>query len=165
MTALHYSDDLIHDILARCRTIAMVGASPNGVRPSNFVLKYLLGKGYTVHPVNPVAAGTEILGRQVYANLEDTPGPYQMVDIFRAAEAAGPIVDEAIGLKDIKGIEVIWMQLGVRNDAAAARAVAAGLTVIMDRCPKIEYGRLFGELGWSGVNSGIISAKRPALRP
>ncbi len=154
-----YDDTYIRDILRASRTIAMVGASPNWVRPSYFAMKYLIGKGYRVIPVNPVAAGQEILGETVYAGLADTPGPFPMVDIFRNSEAAGAIVDEAIALKDDKGIEVIWMQLGVINPEAAARAEAAGLQVVMDRCPKIEYGRLSGELSWGGINSGIISSK------
>ncbi|MCP5373015.1 MAG: CoA-binding protein [Hyphomicrobiales bacterium] len=143
----------------------MVGLSPKWVRPSNFAAKYLQGKGYRVIPVNPGVAGKEILGETVYASLKEIPGRFEMVDIFRSSEAAGPITDAAIALKEEKGIQVIWMQLGVRNDDAAARAEAAGLTVVMDRCPKIEYGRLFGELGWGGVNSGIISSKRPGPRP
>ena len=143
----------------------MVGASPNWVRPSNFVMKYLLGKGYRVIPVNPVAAGQEILGQRTYARLSDVPGPVDMVDIFRASDAAGAIVDEAIGVAPEKAISVVWMQLGVRDDAAARRAEAAGIVAIMDHCPKIEYGRLFGELSWCGVNTGIISAKRPVMHP
>jgi predicted CoA-binding protein len=157
---LAYPDALIRDILRRCRVIAMVGASPNWVRPSNFAMKYLQRKGYRVIPVNAAAAGQEIHGERVHASLADVPERFAMVDIFRASGQVGPVVDEAIRLKDAKGIEVVWMQLGVRDDAAAARAEAAGLTVVMDRCPKIEYGRLSGELSWSGVNTGIISAKR-----
>ena len=157
-----YGDAYLRDILRRCRTIAMVGASPNWVRPSFFVMKYLQVKGYRVLPVNPAAAGGVILGETVHGSLTEVPGPFTMVDIFRNSEAAGAIVDEAIALKDDKGIEVIWMQLSVRNDAAAARAEAAGLQVVMDHCPKIEYGRLSGELSWGGINSGIITAK--ALR-
>ncbi|MGF1639746.1 MAG: CoA-binding protein [Rhodospirillales bacterium] len=162
---LVYDDALLRRILRETRTIAMVGASPNWVRPSNFAMKYLLGKGYRVSPVNPVAAGTTIHGETVHARLADVPGPVQIVDIFRSGEAAGAATDEAIALAGPLGIAVVWMQLGVRNDAAARRAEAAGLTVILDRCIKIEYGRLFGELGWSGVNSGVISAKRPRLHP
>jgi len=154
-----YDDDYLRGILRRSRTIAMVGASPNWVRPSFFAMKYLQAKGYRVIPVNPVAAGGEILGETVHGSLAEAPGPFQMVDIFRNSEAAGAIVDEAIALKETKGIEVIWMQLGVVNEAAAARAEAAGLKVVMNRCPKIEYGRLSGELSWGGINSGIISAK------
>ncbi len=150
----------MEDILSDVCTIAMVGASANWVRPSNFVMKYLQSKGYKVIPVNPVQAGKEILGEVCYATLVDIPGSIDMVDIFRASDAAGETVDEVIPLSAGKGIRAIWMQLGVRNDAAAARAEAAGLRVIMDRCPKIEYGRLFGELSWSGVNSGVISSKR-----
>ncbi len=137
--------------------IAMVGASPHWNRPSHFAMKYLRSKGYRVIPVNPAAAGQTILGERAYAKLGDLPDHVDMVDIFRNAEAAGPITDEAIAV----GAKVVWMQLGVRNDAAAARAEAAGLTVVMNRCPKIEYGRLFGELSWAGVNSGVISARRP----
>ena len=160
MSALVYDDDLIRRVLKDTRTIAMAGASPNWVRPSNFAMKYLQGKGYQVHPINPGHAGKEIWGRMTYASLADVPGPIDMLDIFRNSEAAGKLVDEAIALKDEKGIKIIWMQLGVINEDAAKRAEDAGLIVIMDRCPKIEYGRLFGELGWSGVNSGIITSKR-----
>lgn len=162
---LVYADDHIRQILRSVRTIAMVGASPNWVRPSNFAMKYLQGKGFRVIPINPGVAGQKILGEPVYASLSDIPDRFEMVDVFRSSEAAGPIVDEAVTLAPAKGIKVIWMQLGVRNDAAAHRAEAAGLTVVMNRCPKIEYGRLFGELSWSGVNSGVISAKRPKMRP
>ena len=147
-----YSDAKIRRILATVRTIAMVGASTNWNRPSYFVMKYLQGKGYRVIPVNPTAAGQELQGEQVYASLRDIPDKIDMVDIFRASEAVPPIVEDAIAI----GAKVVWMQLGVRNDAAAARAEAAGLDVIMNRCPKIEFGRLGGELSWSGVNSGII---------
>ena len=140
--------------------MAMVGISPNWVRPSNFAMKYLQIKGYRIIPVNPARAGEEILGERVYASLGDIPEPFPMVDIYRNAEAAGALTDEAIEIAADKGIEVLWMQLGVRNDAAAARAEAAGLTVIMNRCPKIEYGRFSGELGWSGINTGVISARR-----
>lgn len=160
MSDLVYDDDLIRHVLAETRTIAMAGASPNWVRPSNFVIKYLNGKGYQVHPINPGHAGKEIWGRMTYASLADVPAPVDMLDVFRNSEAAGQLIDEAIELKDEKGLKFIWLQLGVINHEAAKRAEAAGLTVIMDRCPKIEYGRLFGELSWSGVNSGIISSKR-----
>ena len=144
MPATVSGDDLIRDVLTATRAIAMVGASPNPARPSHGVLRFLLTKGYAVLPINPGAAGGEILGQRVYASLEDAPGPYEMVDIFRASDAVGPVVDEAIRLKDLKGIRFIWMQLGVVNAAAAARAEAAGLTVVMDRCPAIDHPRLFG---------------------
>jgi len=160
MSDLVYDDELIRRVLKDTRTIAMAGASPNWVRPSNFAMKYLQGKGYQVHPINPGLAGKEIWGRMTYASLADVPAPIDMLDIFRNSEAAGQLVDDAIALKDEKGIKIIWMQLGVINEDAAKRAEDAGMTVIMDRCPKIEYGRLFGELGWSGVNSGIITSKR-----
>jgi len=155
-----YSDARIRSILERVKTIAMVGASPNWNRPSYFVMKYLQGKGYRVIPVNPAIAGQMLLGEKVYAALTDIPEPIDMVDIFRASDQVPPIVDEAISV----GARVVWMQLGVRNDAAAAKAEAAGLDVIMNRCPKIEFGRLGGELSWSGVNSSIIR-NRPAEAP
>ncbi|MBL8700588.1 MAG: CoA-binding protein [Alphaproteobacteria bacterium] len=151
-----YSDDYIRAILRDTRVIAMVGASPNWNRPSFFAMKYLQNKGYRVIPVNPAAAGQEILGETVYAALKDVPVKIDMVDIFRNSEAAGAITDEAIALK----APIVWMQLGVRNDGAAARAEAAGIKVVMNRCPKIEYGRLSGELSWGGINSGVISSKR-----
>lgn len=160
MSELTYDDALIRRILKDTRIIAMPGASPNWVRPSNFAMKYLLGKGYQVHPINPGHAGKEIWDQTVYASLADVPAPIDMLDVFRGSEAAGALIDEAIALKDEKQIKVVWLQLGVINHEAAERAEAAGLTVIMNRCPKIEYGRLFGELGWSGVNSGVISSKR-----
>jgi predicted CoA-binding protein len=160
MSELTYDDALIRRILKDTRIIAMAGASPNWVRPSNFAMKYLLGKGYRVHPINPGHAGKEIWDQTVYASLADVPAPIDMLDVFRGSEAAGALIDEAIALKDEKQIKVVWLQLGVINHEAAERAEAAGLTVIMNRCPKIEYGRLFGELGWSGVNSGVISSKR-----
>jgi predicted CoA-binding protein len=157
-----YSNDTISGILNSVRTIAMVGASANDVRPSFFVLKYLTAKGFTVYPVNPGQAGKEILGQHVYARLSDIPHPIDMIDIFRASAAVPAIVDEALRLDPLP--KVIWMQLGIRNDEAAAKAEAAGLKVIMNRCPKIEYGKLSGEIGWNGVHSGIISSKKPILR-
>jgi O-acetylhomoserine (thiol)-lyase len=127
-------------------------------------MKYLQEKGYRVIPVNPGHAGKQILGETVYASLADIPEQFDMVDIFRNSEAAGPITDAAIALAKEKGVKVIWMQLGVVNHEAAERARAAGLTVVMDRCPKIEFGRLHSELSWGGFNSGIISAKRRRVR-
>ncbi len=161
---LSYSDGQLRGILESVRTIAMVGVSPRWNRPSFFAMKYLQTKGYRVLPVNPDAAGQALLGETCYAALAEVPGRIDMVDVFRDAEAAGGIVDEAIALKHDKGIRVVWMQLGIRNDAAAARATAAGLTVIMDRCPKIEYGRLNAELSWGGFYSRIISSRRRRTR-
>ncbi|MDJ0948752.1 MAG: CoA-binding protein [Alphaproteobacteria bacterium] len=158
-----YSDGALLDILKGCRTIAMVGASPNWNRPSFFAMKYLQVKGYRVIPVNPVAAGKRVLGETVYARLSDIPDKFQLVDIFRKADAVPEIVEEAIALKDEKGIRCIWMQLGVVHEEAAEMAEAAGLTVIMDRCVKIEFGRLSGELSWGGINSGIITSRRRKL--
>lgn len=156
-----YPDAYIRSILQGSKTIAIVGASNNPARPSYIVLKYLAERGYDVVAVNPGLAGGEIVGRPVFARLADVPRPIDMVEVFRNSEAAGPIVDEALAL-DPKP-RVIWMQLSVRNDEAAARAEAAGVQVVMNRCPKIEYGRLSGEIGWQGVNSRILSAKRPTL--
>ncbi len=164
MQNLYYDDKYIRNILKEVKTIAMVGCSANWSRPSNFAMKYLQGKGYRVIPVNPRYAGQKILGEKVYASLADIPDSLEMVDIFLTPKNVGPVTDMAIELAEEKGISVVWMQLGVRNDDACQRAEQANLRVVMNRCPKIEYGRLFGELGWSGVNSGIISAKRPRVR-
>jgi predicted CoA-binding protein len=157
-----YDDAYIGGILNLVKTIAIVGASANDVRPSFFVLKYLLNKGFDVYPVNPSQAGNEILGRKVYARLADIPVPLDMVDIFRASDAVPGIVDEVLKLDPLP--KVVWMQLTVRHDEAAARAEAAGIKVVMNRCPKIEYGRLSGEIAWTGVNSGVLSSKKPVMR-
>ena len=156
-----YDDALIRRILREVKTVALVGASANEARPSWIVTKYLLDRGYDVIPVNPGLAGQTLLGKTVYGSLKDIPQPVDMVEIFRNSEAAGPITDEALSLDPLP--KVIWMQLSVRNDEAAAKAEAKGVTVIMNRCPKIEYGRLSGEIGWQGINSRILSAKKPAL--
>ncbi|MBN9074032.1 MAG: CoA-binding protein [Rhizobiales bacterium] len=157
-----YDNAYIAGILNTVRTVAVVGASANDVRPSYFVVKYLIDKGFTVFPINPGQAGKEILGRMTYAKLADVPEPIDMVDIFRASNAVPPIVDEALALDPLP--KVIWMQLTVRNDEAAAKAEASGLKVVMNRCPKIEYGRLSGEIGWNGVNSGVLSSRKPLMR-
>lgn len=153
-----YPDDLIRGILRTVKVIAMVGASSNWNRPSYFAMKYLQKKGFRIIPVNPKEAGTQILGETVYASLADVKDKVDMVDIFRNSEAAAGIIDEALAMNPRP--RVVWMQLGVRNDGAAARAEAEGLTVIMNRCPKIEYGRLSREIGWMGINTGVISTKR-----
>ena len=152
-----YADDYIRDILRDTHTIAMVGASTNWKRPSYFVMKYMQSKGFRVIPVNPGSAGEDLLGETVVASLSEISVPVDMVDIFRNSEAAGAITDEAVTI----GAKIVWMQFTVRNDAAAKRAEDAGLRVIMDRCPKVEYSRLNGELSWNGFNSRIISSKRP----
>lgn len=157
----NYPDALIARVLRTVHTIAMIGASPNPARPSYFAMKYLLDKGFEIIPVNPGQAGKEILGRKVYARIADLPAPVDMIDIFRNSAAAGPITDEAIAEKQRLGLKVLWMQLGVINEEAAKRAEAAGLTVIMNRCPKIEYGRLSGEIGWFGVNRRTIDNRKP----
>ena len=162
MTAVihdRYEDSYLRKILRECKTIAMVGASANWNRPSYFAMKYLLDRGYRVIPVNPAAAGQEIMGQKVYAALAELPQTADMVDIFRNSEAAGPITDDAIA----HGAKVVWMQLGVRNDDAAKRAEAAGLRVVMNRCPKIEHSRLAGTIEWHGIASGVISSRKRAL--
>lgn len=160
-----YSDDYIGGILRECRVFAFVGASANTSRPSYFAMKYLLLKGYTVIPVNPGIAGQEILGQTVVGRIADLSPPVDVIDIFRNSDAALEITREAVALKDKLGLKAIWMQLGVRNDEAARIAEAAGLKVVMNRCPKIEYGRLSGEIGWAGINTGRLTSKRPTLAP
>jgi predicted CoA-binding protein len=156
-----YSDQYVRSILTSSKTVAMVGASDNVARPSYFVLKYLINKRYRVFPINPGIAGTELLGRMVYASLSEVPEPIDILDVFRKSEAIPGIIDEALKLNPKP--KVIWMQLGLRDDASAARAEAAGIKVVMNRCMKIEYGRLCGEIGWMGVNSRTLSSKKPIL--
>ena len=153
-----YPDSYIRGILNTVKSIAMVGISPKDNRPSYFAFKYLLERGYHMIPVNPGQAGKDILGQKVYAKLADIPEPVDMVDIFRASPYALGVVEEALALKPLP--QVIWMQLGVRSDEAAAKAEAAGMKVIMNRCPKIEYGRLSSEISWMGINSRTLSSKR-----
>ncbi len=156
-----YDDAYIREILTSMKRIALVGASANEARPSFIVTKYLLDRGYDVVPVNPGLAGQTLLGRTVHGTLRDVPGPIDMVEIFRNSDAAGPITDQALALDPLP--KVIWMQLSVRNGEAAARAEARGVKVVMNRCPKIEYGRMSGEIGWQGINSRILSSKKPTL--
>jgi len=158
-----YPDELIKSILRSTKVIAMVGASGNDMRPSYFAMMYLLAKGYVVRPINPGMAGKKILGQTVYGSLADVPAPVDMVDIFRTSDAAPGIVKEALAEKDRLGIKTIWMQLGVISEEAAGLARAAGLTVVMDRCPKIEHGRFSGEIGWMGVNRKVIDNRKPLL--
>jgi predicted CoA-binding protein len=154
-----YPDSYIRGILNTVKTIAMVGFSPKENRPSYFVFKYLLERGYRAIPVNPGHAGKEALGQKIYASLSDVPDPVDMVDIFRGSEHVLPIMQEALTLKPRP--RVIWLQLTVRNYEAAKLAEDAGLKVVMNRCPKIEYGRLSSEISWIGVNSRTLSSKRP----
>ncbi len=153
-----YDDAYIRGILNTVKTIAVVGVSANTSRPSYFVFKYLLERGYRLIPVNPGLAGQPLLGRMAYATLADVPEPVDMVDVFRASQHVPTVVVEALKLRPRP--RVIWMQLGIRNDEAAELAEANGLMVVMDRCPKIEYGRLSSEISWMGVNSRTLSAKR-----
>ncbi|MDE0942717.1 MAG: CoA-binding protein [Alphaproteobacteria bacterium] len=156
---LHYTDATLRNVLSTVRTIAMVGASGDWKRPSFFAMKYLQRRGYRMIPVNPGRAGTEILGETVYATLADVPGNIDMVDVFRANDAVPGLAEETIALVAEKQIKVFWLQLGIRDDAAARMLEEAGVQVIMDRCPKIEFARLAGELSWAGVNSGIVTSK------
>jgi predicted CoA-binding protein len=156
-----YPDDYIRQILNGVKSIAMVGASPVDVRPSYFAFKYLVQRGYDMIPVNPGHIGKSLLGRPFVASLSDIGRPIDMVDIFRSSVHIMPVVDEALKLSPLP--KVIWMQLGARDDDAAAKAEAAGIKVVMNRCPKIEYGRLSSEISWMGVNSRTISAKRAPI--
>jgi predicted CoA-binding protein len=154
-----YDDAFIRGILDKVKTVAVVGASQGDDKPSMFVVKYLSERGYRVFPINPGRAGQLVAGVQAYARLADVPEPIDMVDVFRRADAVPGVLDEVLALSPLP--KIFWMQLGVRNDEAAARAEAAGMTVIMNRCPKIEYGRLSREIGWVGVNTRTLSAKKP----
>jgi len=156
MSELYYPDWQIRRILRDVNTVAMVGASTNWNRPSYFAMKYMQDKGYRVIPINPRSAGETLLGEEVVASLTDITVPVDMVDIFQRSDRVPPVVDQAIEI----GAKVVWMQLTVRHDEAARKAEDAGLTVIMDRCPKIEFARLSGELGWSGINTKVITSRR-----
>jgi hypothetical protein len=156
-----YSDSAIRGILNTVKTIAMVGASDKTNRPSYFAFKYLLERGYRMIPVNPGQAGQTMLGQKIYAKLADIPEPIDMIDIFRGSQYALAIVREALPLEPRP--RVIWMQLGVRNDEAAALAEAGGLQVVMNRCPKIEYGRLSSEIAWMGVNTRTLSSRKATV--
>ena len=158
-----YDDTYIRGILNTVKTIAMVGVSPKDSRPSYFAFKYLLERGYRMIPVNPGLADKDLLGQKAYARLADIPEPVDMVDIFRASAFVLPIVEEALKMQPRP--RVVWMQLGIRNDAAAALAEQNGIKVVMNRCPKIEYGRLSSEIAWMGVNTRTISAKKAKINP
>lgn len=155
-----YPNTYIRGILNTVKSIAMVGASEKQNRPSHFAFKYLLERGYNMIPVNPGHAGQSMLGRPFYERLADVPEPIDMVDIFRASRYALAVVEDALALNPRP--QVIWMQLGVRNDEAAALAEAQGLRVVMNRCPKIEFGRLSSEIAWMGVNTRTISSRKAA---
>ncbi|WP_417208091.1 CoA-binding protein [Antarctobacter sp.] len=154
---MQYSDDKLKEILNRTKVVAVVGVSMNPVRPSYYVARYLSLKGFTVIPVNPGHAGKVLFGQEVRATLAECPKEVDMVDIFRRPDHVPPIVAEA--LEVFPALRTVWMQIGVVNEEAAAMAEARGVEVVMDRCPKIEYQRLFGELRMGGFNTGIISSK------
>src|SRR5258707_15683419 len=156
-----YSDDYISEILNGVKSIAMVGASPANVRPSYFAFKYLAQRGYDMIPVNPGHVGSSLLGKPFVGSLLEIGRPVDMVEIFRNSSHIMPVLDEALRMTPPP--KVIWMQLGARDDLAAARAEAAGLKVVMNRCPKIEYGRLSSEISWMGVNSRTLSSKRAPM--
>ena len=162
-----YPDSLIKSILRKVKTIAMVGASGNDIRPSYFAMMYLLNKGYKIIPVNPGMVGKEILGQKVYASLKEVAdagiGPVDMVDIFRESKFAPEIAREVVAEKNRLGVQVLWMQLGVISEEAEKIGKDAGLTVVMNRCPKIEHGRFSGEIGWMGVNRKVIDNRKPLL--
>jgi predicted CoA-binding protein len=159
LTHESYDDAFIRGILDKVKTVAVVGASQGDDKPSMFVVKYLSERGYRVFPINPGRAGQLVAGVKAYARLADVPEPIDMVDVFRRSDAVPKVLDEVLALSPVP--KIFWMQLGVRNDEAAARAEAAGMTVIMNRCPKIEYGRLSREIGWVGVNTRTLSSKKP----
>src|SRR5215510_10231452 len=156
-----YNDSYIRGILNTVKTIAMVGVSANTSRPSYFAFKYLLERGYRMIPVNPGLAGQELLGQKVYGKLADIPEPVDMLDVFRASQYALGIVKEAIAMTPKP--KFVWMQLGVQDVEAAALAEANGMKVVMNRCPKIEYGRLSSEIAWMGVNTRTLTAKKAQL--
>ena len=156
-----YSDDYIRGILNSVKSIAMVGASPVDVRPSYFAFKYLAQRSYDMIPVNPGHVGKTLLGRPFVASLAEIGRPVDIVEIFRSSAHLMPVVEEALKLDPLP--KVIWMQLGGRDDKAAEKAEAAGIKVVMNRCPKIEYGRLSSEISWMGVNSRTISSKRAPI--
>jgi predicted CoA-binding protein len=152
-------DDIqtLRRILRESRVVAMVGLSADWFRPSYFAAKYLQEHGYRVIPVNPRYAGKQVLGETCYRSLREIPCEVDVVDVFRRTEDVAPVADEALAI----GAKVLWQQIGVKDEASAAKAQAAGLDAVMDRCMKIEHGRLFGGLNWVGVNTRVISAKRP----
>jgi len=154
-----YDDSFIRGILDTVKSVAVVGASQGDDKPSMFVVKYLSERGYKVFPINPGRAGQLVAGVKAYAQLKDVPEPIDMVDVFRRSDAVPQILDEVLALSPLP--KIFWMQLGVVNEEAAARAEAAGMNVVMNRCPKIEYGRLSREIGWVGVNTRMLSSKRP----
>jgi predicted CoA-binding protein len=157
-----YTQAHLRRILERTRRIAAVGVSTNPVRPSSYVVRYLVAKGYSVVPINPVYAGQSVFGETVLPSLADIPAerdPIDMVEVFRRSDQAGAVVDEALEVLLERGLKTIWMQIGVIDHAAAGRAEAKGVDVVMNHCPKIEYQRLFSELRIGGFNTGVISSK------
>ncbi|MEE9313790.1 MAG: CoA-binding protein [Rhizobiaceae bacterium] len=157
----HYSDAVIRSVLKSVKSIAIIGASANQVRPSFFVAQYMAAKNYELFPINPGHVGKEIAGAMTYKSLADLSVPVDMVDIFRKPEALPGIVSEIMQMPELP--KVVWLQLGIRDDAIAEALEMTGITVIQDRCPKIEYARLCGEIAWMGFNRRTISSKKPKL--
>ena len=157
----NYSDAYIRGILLSVRSIAMIGASANKVRPSYFAAKYLKAKNFKMFPINPGQAGKEVAGALAYASLADLPQPVDMIDIFRKADALPGIVSDIMRMPELP--KVVWLQLGIRDDDIAEALEMAGIKVVQNRCPKIEYGRLCGEIAWIGFNRRTISARKPKL--
>ena len=156
-----YADEFLRDVLRRVKSIAIVGASANERRPSYFVTRYMVSKGYTVLPINPGRAGGEIAGLPAFATLADLPHPVDMVDVFRKPDALPDVARDVLAMPVLP--DIVWFQLGIRDDAVAGVLETAGITVVQDRCPKIEYARLCGEIGWTGFNRRTISARKPRL--
>ncbi len=157
----HYSDEMMRSVLKSVKSIAIIGASGNTIRPSYFVAKYMAAKGYKLFPINPGHAGKEIADAMTYESLASLPGPVDMVDIFRRKETLPGIVTEIMQMPELP--KVVWLQLGIRDDSIASALEMAGITVIQNRCPKIEYARLCGEIAWTGFNRRTISSKKPIL--
>jgi len=158
----NYSDGYIREILSNVKSVAIVGASANEVRPSFFVAKYLIAKGFQIYPINPGHAGREIAGAMTYESLSALPVDVEMVDIFRRKEHLPKVVEEIKAMAVLP--KVVWFQLGIRDDEVAVSLEALGIKVVQNRCPKIEYARLCGEIGWAGFNRRTISARKPTLQ-
>ena len=158
---LDYSDRVISSVLYKTKTIAIIGLSSSWNRPSYFVAKYLIDRGYKIYPINPKEAGKKILGQKVYSNITEIKDKIDMVDVFRKSSDIDKIIEDILACNP----QFIWLQIGVINNKLAKVAANKNITIIMNRCPKIEYSRLSGELGWGGINSGNIVNKRRIIKP